>query len=77
MKLQRRDAFKLHRARYGTTGKRFDAPARVNLVGEHADYTGELVMPMAIDFRTEAVVSARDDDFAVFCSSSGRPMATD
>ena len=36
---------------------RVAAPARVNLLGEHTDYTGGLVMPMAIPFETVATVS--------------------
>jgi galactokinase len=42
----------------------------VNLIGEHTDYTGGFVMPMAIDFHTVAVVSAREDGRAVFYSGN-------
>lgn len=38
------------------------APARVNLLGEHTDYTGGYVMPMAIPFETRAVISATQAD---------------
>jgi galactokinase len=53
-------------------GRVFSAPARVNLIGEHTDYTGGLVMPMAIGFRTVAAISPRDDGRAVFYSDNYR-----
>ena len=59
---------RIHRQRFNGDGRAFAAPARVNLIGEHTDYTGGLVMPMAIDFATVAVISSRDDGRAVFYS---------
>ena len=36
------------------------APGRVNLIGEHTDYTGGFVLPMANDFETVATIAPRD-----------------
>jgi galactokinase len=46
---------------YGREPRLFRAPGRVNLIGEHTDYNGGFVLPMAIE--REAVVAAalRDD----------------
>ena len=48
--------------------REFVAPARVNLLGEHTDYTGGFVMPMAIDFSTTASLSPREDGRYSFAS---------
>jgi galactokinase len=37
------------------------APGRVNLIGDHTDYTGGLVLPMAIDLRTVVTVERTGD----------------
>ncbi|MBB5344095.1 galactokinase [Tunturibacter empetritectus] len=70
MMMYNEEALRLHQQRFGLEGKLFAAPARVNLIGEHTDYTGGLVMPMAIDFRTVAVLSQREDQRAVFYSAN-------
>ncbi len=70
MKVEKEQALRVHRQRFGREGRSFAAPARVNLIGEHTDYTGGFVMPMAIDFQTVAVVSAREDGRAVFYSAN-------
>src|SRR5271168_2749733 len=70
MKVEKERALQEHRLRFGHEGHIYAAPARVNLIGEHTDYTGGLVMPLAIDFCTRAVVSSRDDNRAVFYSAN-------
>ena len=40
----------------------WSAPGRVNLIGEHTDYNEGFVLPFAIQHRTFAAISLRDDD---------------
>jgi galactokinase len=51
------------------------APGRVNLIGDHTDYTGGLVLPMAIDLGT-AVTGERGGDRIVL-TSADEPGAVD
>src|SRR5215472_17420188 len=64
------ELMRLHRLRFGGDGVAFSAPARVNLIGEHTDYTGGFVLPMAIGFHTVAVVSPRGDGWGAFYSDN-------
>jgi galactokinase len=45
------------------------APGRVNLIGDHTDYTGGLVLPMAIDLET-VITGERGHDRVVLRSSA-------
>jgi galactokinase len=49
---------------------RCTAPGRVNLIGEHTDYSGGFVMPVAIDFHTIATICSRKDERIVLSSEN-------
>jgi galactokinase len=49
------------RARFGGEPAIFQAPGRVNLIGEHTDYNDGFVMPMALGFSTQVAVGPRED----------------
>ena len=51
----------LHFASYHVPGVLYAAPGRVNLIGEHTDYSDGFVMPAAIDFATVVAISPRTD----------------
>jgi galactokinase len=44
------------------------APGRVNLIGEHTDYNGGLVLPLALPHATYAAVTPREDRRIRVCS---------
>ena len=60
----------LHFQRFGSHGRAFQAPGRVNLIGEHTDTSEGFVMPAAIDFCMTAVISDGKEDVAVIHSEN-------
>ncbi|HUR98811.1 MAG TPA: galactokinase family protein, partial [Pyrinomonadaceae bacterium] len=49
------------RDRFASAPRFFQAPGRVNLIGEHTDYNEGFVMPFAIDRRTVVACAVRED----------------
>ena len=47
-----------------------EAPGRVNLIGEHTDYNGGFVLPVAIPQRTRVALARRDDSLVDVCSTN-------
>ena len=53
---------------YNSEPRFFRAPGRVNLIGEHTDYNGGFVLPMAIEHQTIVAAAAREDRKIRVCS---------
>ncbi|HZB88716.1 MAG TPA: galactokinase [Terracidiphilus sp.] len=60
----------IHLARFRAEPAIFQAPGRVNLIGEHTDYAEGFVMPAAIDLATLAAISPRADGRIVLYSEN-------
>ena len=55
--------------------QRVHAPGRVNLIGEHTDYTGGLAFPMAIDRGTTLTYAAHDDSIELTSDDAPGPLS--
>jgi galactokinase len=67
-----------HRQRYSAEASVYAAPGRVNLIGEHTDYSEGFVMPAAIDFATLAAISPRSDrQIAIYSENFGEESIFD
>ena len=52
----------------------FFAPGRVNLIGDHTDYNGGLVLPVALSMGTYLTISQRDDQLCRFSSDNDQAV---
>lgn len=71
------NAVRLFRDTFGTAPEGvWEAPGRVNLIGEHTDYNAGLVLPIALPQRTYAAARRRDDRLLRLVST-GAPGITE
>lgn len=57
-----------------STDQYFFAPGRVNLIGDHTDYNGGLVLPVALSMGTYLTISQRDDQLCRFSSDNDQAV---
>ncbi len=55
----------------------FQAPGRVNLIGEHTDYNDGFVLPCAIDYQAMIAASPRNDDRLVVSAANYEGQVTE
>ena len=68
----------IHAQRFKDGPSVFLAPGRVNLIGEHTDYSEGFVMPAAIDFATLAAISPRSGgEIAIYSENFHEQVAFD
>ncbi|MGB9236598.1 MAG: galactokinase [Terriglobales bacterium] len=58
------------RARFGDRGRVYLAPGRVNLIGEHTDYSDGYVMPAAINLYCGVAIDRRNDRTLLISSAN-------
>ncbi|MNI10895.1 Galactokinase [compost metagenome] len=71
--MKRQEMLELFITRYGDSNeeiKVFNAPGRVNLIGEHIDYNGGYVLPAALEFGTTLAIRKRNDNKVTFASAN-------
>lgn len=71
--LKKQEMEQLFLSRYGSDEESifvFNAPGRVNLIGEHIDYNGGYVLPAALEFGTTLAVRRRSDRQVTFASAN-------
>ena len=56
------------------TEQSFFSPGRVNLIGDHTDYNGGLVLPVALNMGTYLTISQRDDQLCRFSSDNDQAV---
>jgi len=70
----KKDLIKVYREEFGKLPDIVtSAPGRINLIGEHTDYNGGFVLPVAIDRRTYTAAGKRGGElFIAFSKELGK-----